>query len=459
MQKKIIIIGAGIAGLSAACMAVKQGFRVEIYEAQSDIGGDSRSLAIEGFQVDQNPKLFPAPYLLDTLIPLKQLSLSAQFMPVSPAVHIHFADRKKMLLVPESEISDQLNKVPSIPLLQGESTYHKLETVLLEVMNQYSGKSVPIWQRIFRKHNIQLNLPLLPAIQQFSNDPYMQQCLLVLAASTGIALPSLTAADLFLPALISRSGLFYPKHAPQSIVELLAAYLKQSGVKIFTRLPVTEILPVHDNSIGIRLGGDHQEWADYILNTTGLLAPDTSRFTGTQPMLVHHFGVKTEAISSFGYFSLLILNSNIKTWNKKREISHRWLPDYLYVHQPTICDPSIAPDGCSLLSFRIPLPSASLPYQTREIIRENLLTILEEQFFSGFRKMIQMEHVLQIPDVHEKEIKKMPAVTSTSQANLPFPVLSPNNRLTHLYQYYHNHQPTLPQILFASQRWLERLGN
>lgn len=40
MSKKIFIIGGGIAGLTAGVFAQKYGFRSEIYESHSIVGGE-----------------------------------------------------------------------------------------------------------------------------------------------------------------------------------------------------------------------------------------------------------------------------------------------------------------------------------------------------------------------------------------------------------------------------------
>ena len=44
MNKKIIIIGGGISGLSCAYDLNKKGFTVELYERNNEFGGQSRSI-------------------------------------------------------------------------------------------------------------------------------------------------------------------------------------------------------------------------------------------------------------------------------------------------------------------------------------------------------------------------------------------------------------------------------
>lgn len=456
MQKKIIIIGAGLAGLSAACLAIKRGYKVVLFEAADGPGGDSRAITMEGFTFDQNPKLYPAPYLMDTLLPGKSNSVSSQFKQAIPAVQVTFADRKKMLFLSENELTHQMEKEVSLPLLQGEASYQKLETILMEAMNQYTGKKLPFWQHFIKRSGVNLNLPLLPAIGQISSDPYMQQTLMLIAASMGTTIESLRLSDLFLPAIISRSGLFHPRGGMQSIIDLLSSYLQQSGAKIFTRLPVIEILPVQHNTIGIRLADEQQEWGDYILNTTQILAPENSHYTGTQPMLLYHFGVDASEIPSLGYFNIVILNHVMKSWQNKQTIDYRWKPAYFYINQPTRYDASLAPEGMSLLNIKIPLSVDTLSYQDKEFVRETVLSILEDRFYAGFRKKIRMETSFWLSK-DEKASQKIPTLSSSSQPGFAIPFANDHQRLTHLNQYYQNRQPGIPQILFAVQRWLENL--
>ena len=46
MSKKVIIIGGGVAGMSAAHELIKRGFSVEVYEARGIPGGKARSVSV-----------------------------------------------------------------------------------------------------------------------------------------------------------------------------------------------------------------------------------------------------------------------------------------------------------------------------------------------------------------------------------------------------------------------------
>jgi len=60
-HKKAIVIGAGIAGLSAASYLAKAGFKVTILEKNDSIGGRARQFKAEGFTFDMGPSWYWMP--------------------------------------------------------------------------------------------------------------------------------------------------------------------------------------------------------------------------------------------------------------------------------------------------------------------------------------------------------------------------------------------------------------
>ena len=54
-NKHIIIIGAGISGLTAAYFLKKSGWNVTILEADADVGGTMKTAVIDGFMIESGP--------------------------------------------------------------------------------------------------------------------------------------------------------------------------------------------------------------------------------------------------------------------------------------------------------------------------------------------------------------------------------------------------------------------
>ncbi|WP_040368120.1 phytoene desaturase family protein [Balneola vulgaris] len=64
---KISIIGAGIGGLSAACLLARKGHSVTIFERNDNVGGKMNQIQTDEFRFDTGPSLFTMPYILDEL--------------------------------------------------------------------------------------------------------------------------------------------------------------------------------------------------------------------------------------------------------------------------------------------------------------------------------------------------------------------------------------------------------
>ncbi len=74
-HKSIIVIGAGIGGLSAAIRLAAQGHRVTILERQAQVGGKLNHIQMDGFSFDTGPSLITMPYVLEDLFATAQRNL------------------------------------------------------------------------------------------------------------------------------------------------------------------------------------------------------------------------------------------------------------------------------------------------------------------------------------------------------------------------------------------------
>ena len=57
-MKKIIIIGAGITGLSSAWKLSEKGYNVNVIESDKTIGGLAKSIKVENYYFDIGPHSF-----------------------------------------------------------------------------------------------------------------------------------------------------------------------------------------------------------------------------------------------------------------------------------------------------------------------------------------------------------------------------------------------------------------
>ena len=76
---KAIVVGAGIAGIASSIRLANQGYKVEVYEANTYLGGKLTEKRLGAYRFDAGPSLFTVPDLVDELFRLSDLDTKAHF--------------------------------------------------------------------------------------------------------------------------------------------------------------------------------------------------------------------------------------------------------------------------------------------------------------------------------------------------------------------------------------------
>ncbi|MBI2444821.1 phytoene desaturase [Candidatus Micrarchaeota archaeon] len=92
-MKKIVVIGAGIGGLSCAAQLAKKGFDVTVLEKNARVGGRLSGFSAEGYTFDAGPTLLLMPWVLDDFF--RRVGMRREdflpIVPVDPVSRVHFA--------------------------------------------------------------------------------------------------------------------------------------------------------------------------------------------------------------------------------------------------------------------------------------------------------------------------------------------------------------------------------
>ena len=97
-MSKVIVIGAGIGGMSAAARLAKAGHDVTIFESSDRTGGKCRTKWLGDYAFDTGPSLLtlPAVYRDLFLKTGKRIEHILEIEPVDPAFEYNFADKTKL---------------------------------------------------------------------------------------------------------------------------------------------------------------------------------------------------------------------------------------------------------------------------------------------------------------------------------------------------------------------------
>ena len=103
--KTVVVVGAGLSGLSAAMHCAGAGYRVTLVEAQDIPGGRNGSLKQDGFRFDTGPVVFTMVNLLEQAFAAigARVSDYVTMTQLDPAYHAFFADGSRLLVRPGHE--------------------------------------------------------------------------------------------------------------------------------------------------------------------------------------------------------------------------------------------------------------------------------------------------------------------------------------------------------------------
>lgn len=99
-RKKVVIVGAGIGGVTAAARLGKLGFDVEVYEKNDFTGGRCSLIHKDGFRWDQGPSLYMMPELFQmTFDDLDEdISKHIELLRCEVNYRVHFHDNESIQL-------------------------------------------------------------------------------------------------------------------------------------------------------------------------------------------------------------------------------------------------------------------------------------------------------------------------------------------------------------------------
>lgn len=94
MSKKVIIIGSGFSGLSAACYLAKSGCDVTVLEKHDSVGGRARKFEKNGFTFDMGPSWYWMPDVFEKFFADfgKKVSDYYELERLSPSYRVYFSD-------------------------------------------------------------------------------------------------------------------------------------------------------------------------------------------------------------------------------------------------------------------------------------------------------------------------------------------------------------------------------
>lgn len=419
---KVIIIGSGFGGLGAAARLAARGVEVEIFEKRDKPGGRAYVYEINGFKFDGGPTVITAPWMFDEIFALAGRNREdyVKFVPVDPFYRIFDHQGNQF----------DYNGDPQFILKEIE----KWNPEDKSGYERFIQTTKPIFQKGFVELasepflHIQDMLRIAPDlvklqsyksvyqyVSQFVKHPFLRMVFSFHPLLVGGNPFEVTSIYTMIHYLEREWGVWYAMGGTGAIVDAMTRLIEELGGKIHLNAEVEEILVSGDRRVsGIRLRDGSVHNADAVISNADVawtyrnLIPARYRKVNTNTryermrysmsLFVIYFGTKRRYLESRLAHHNIILSSRYK--GLLDDIFRRKVlaDDFsLYLHMPTITDPSMAPEGCESFYVLSPVPhlEGDIDWKTMApIYKDRILKFLEENYLPDLRANIVAEHYI-----------------------------------------------------------------
>ena len=363
--RSVIVIGAGMGGITAAIHLAKNGVKVTVLEKNSRPGGRCDRFSRDGHHFDTGPTLLVMPLLYEAEFARLGASMRdlLELQRVDPTYHLVFDDGSKLALT-----SDMKSMQEQLEAFEPGS-FPGLLRYMEEGHRHYHVGIEKLVNRDFRKASDFFKLSHLPLLRQlkplanhyrnmstYFDDPRLKSAFTFQDVYMGLSPFEAPATFSMMPYTELAHGVWYPKGGMYSIVEALLELAQRAGVTFEFDAPVERIDVNASHTRGVALTDGRFLNADAVLANADL--PYVYKNLLPQDHEVKRLERKRFSCSVISFFwgvdkpfeklppHTLFLADDYRD-NFKSIIRDLSLPanPSLYVHAPARLDPSMAPEG------------------------------------------------------------------------------------------------------------------
>ena len=410
----VVIVGAGLAGLSCAIHLTAAGRRVTILERELIPGGRNGLLNKNGYAFDTGPTVLTMPSLIEEICNQvgEKLSDWLELLPVDPLYRANFHDGTSIDVFPEFDrMSQEIATKVGSDEARGYKEYVDFVTKLYKYeMNDFIDRNIDNPFRLLTPNLARLIAiggfrRLTPKVSQFLKDERVQKIFSFQAMYAGVSPQQALAIYAVIAYMDSVNGVFFPKGGMHALPRALAAIAQKHGVTIKYGFEV-ERLETRENRVVSAIS----KTGEKIVGDAFVLNPDLPvawrELLGEVPRKVSRLKYSPSCFlllagSNAKYNHLAHHNIHFgKSWNLvfKEIIDDGKLmsdPSFL-VTVPSKDDQNLAPQGKESYYILFPTPnmSAGIDWaKVRNTYRDQVIRKLETSGYENFGASIEVEDI------------------------------------------------------------------
>jgi len=410
----VVVVGAGLAGLSAALRLAGAGRKVTVVERESVPGGRNGLLNKSGYAFDTGPSVLTMPDLIaDALACVgEDIKDWLDLVPLSPLYRAFYADGSQLdVHADTNRMQEEIAKTISQEEAIGYGKYVDFVTKLYKYeMNDFIDRNIDSPLNLLTPNLARLIAlggfrRLAPKVNQYLKDPRTQKVYSFQAMYAGVSPQQALAIYAVIAYMDSVNGVFFPKGGMHAVPRALAGAAEKHGVTFKYNTTVTGIEKNNGRATAVLTEGGERIPCDVVVLNPDL--PVAWRdLLGKEPLSIKRLNYSPSCVtllvgSNKSYDRLAHHNIHFgESWNgvfdeliKKKTLM---TDPSILVTVPSKDDPSLAPAGKSSYYVLFPTPNLSADIDWKKIgpkYRDEMIKALEDRGYDGFGDSIEVEQM------------------------------------------------------------------
>jgi phytoene desaturase len=377
---RAIVIGSGFGGLALAVRLQSAGIQTTLLEKRDGPGGRAYVWRQDGFTFDAGPTVITDPSSIEELFALtgRKLEDYVQMTPVEPFYRLLWEDGSSFNYVNDQEELDRQIEQFNPADVAGYRRFLGYSRAVFEEGYIKLGHVafLTLWSMLRsgpKLAKLQAWRSVYSIVSRYIRDERLRQAFsfhTLLVGGSPFASSSIYA---LIHALERKWGVWFPKGGTGALVGALVRLFTDLGGELRLNAPVEQILTQGERVTGVRLQGGETLTADIVASNGDVMhtykdllgesrrgrsrAGSLGRKRFSMSLFVVYFGLRGPPPEGLKHHTILFgesykeLVSDICGAKPLRE-------DFsLYLHAPSVTDPSLAPEGCSTYYVLAPVPN------------------------------------------------------------------------------------------------------
>jgi phytoene desaturase len=387
-QQRIVVIGSGFGGLGAAARLAASGHRVTLVEQLDKLGGRGYVFEQDGFKFDAGPTIITAPWMFDDIWAKfgKRREDYVEFVKCDPFYRIFDAEHApfdynddEMFILREIDKRNPEDKRGYLNFVaMAKKIFDKGFVELADKPFLTIADMLRVAPDLIR---LQSQKSVYGLVSQYVKDPFLRQVFSFHPLLVGGNPFDTTSIYAMIHYLEREWGVWYAMGGTGALVDAFRRLLDEHGVEIHLNAPVERILVADGpdgkpRATGVALADGRTIEADVVVSNadvhhtyTKMIDPrfrrtmtdaKLERIRYAMSLVVIYFGTKKRYVQDgkLAHHNILLgprykgLLDDI--FHNKGKLADDFS---LYLHMPTITDPTIAPEGHESFYVLSPVPN------------------------------------------------------------------------------------------------------